>query len=527
MKRQIVNIINFIRAVEPRLEMDLAAPVREQIRLAEQYGLKTTFLLQYDALTDDTYIGLLRGLDADMFEIGVWLEIVQPLAEKAGAVWKGRYPWDWHSHCGFSVGYTEKEREAFIDLFFGEFQAKFGFWPRSFGSWAFDAHTLRYAAERYGLDAACNCKDQWGTDGYNMWGGYYGQGYYPNKNNVFAPAVSAENQIGVPIFRMLGSDPISQYDLGLDVSAGAGVQGVASLEPVYNGGTGGGGVPAWVDWYMAENFSGRCLSFGYAQAGQENSFGWERMKDGLQYQYKLFASLAAEGRIEVETLGETGRWYKKTYGETPASVVAALRDIFDTGRRSVWYSSKYYRINFYAENGRFWIRDIHVFRDAYRERYIGGGVCTTNDLTYDNLPVIDGNRFSGHGVRAGLYPVSGENDLSSGMEYAAGMEYTDLLYAEENGAASVTFTGTVCGDVTFTLSDAFLTVYKKGEAPLILSPRFDTCAAGKYITAASASGNGIKLRYNGFDYRIGVQAGEITGGYGIRYKDGIRVDFKE
>ena len=32
-KRQIVNIINFIRGVEPRMDMDLITPVREQIRL--------------------------------------------------------------------------------------------------------------------------------------------------------------------------------------------------------------------------------------------------------------------------------------------------------------------------------------------------------------------------------------------------------------------------------------------------------------------------------------------------------------
>lgn len=516
MKRQIVNIVNFIRAVEPRLEMDLVTPVREQIRLADGYGLKTTFLLQYDALVGDTYTDLLRGLDKNMFETGVWFEVVQPLVEKAGIQWRGRYPWDWHSHCGFSVGYTKSEREALIDVLFTDFHAKFGYYPRSFGSWAFDAHTLGYAAKKYGLDAACNCKDQWGTDGYNMWGGYYGQGYLPNKNNVFAPARSAENKIDVPVFRMLGSDPVSQYDLGLDIDTGAGVQGVASLEPVYTGGNGGGGVPAWVDWYLSENFSGRCLSFGYAQAGQENSFGWDKMKAGLEYQYKRFATLAEAGSIEVETLGETGRWYKRTYGETPASVVAATRDMTGSGRRSVWYSSKNYRINIYAESRRFWIRDIHLFRDEYRERYLDT-VCTTNDLTYDNLPFVDGNRFSGHGIRAGLYPTTDENAENSGMEYA------DMLYTEENGAAVVTFCGTPCGDVTFTMNDGNMTVRKTGDAPLILSMRCDKTAAEKYITA-TRSGNVVALRYNGFDYRVGVTAGEMTA-TGVKYKSGIQFDF--
>lgn len=38
MKRQILNIVNFIRGVEPRCEMDLVTPVRKQIELAKSMG---------------------------------------------------------------------------------------------------------------------------------------------------------------------------------------------------------------------------------------------------------------------------------------------------------------------------------------------------------------------------------------------------------------------------------------------------------------------------------------------------------
>lgn len=513
MKRQILNLINFIRGIEPRCEMDLVTPVRKQIELANKYGLKTTFLIQYDALIDNTYTDMLPGLDPNMYEIGVWFEIVQPLCEKAGIKWTGRFPWDWHAHCGFSVGYTEAQREKLIDILFSDFRDKFGYYPRSFGSWAFDAHTLRYASERYGLDAACNCKDQWGTDGYNMWGGYYGQGYYPSQNNVFAPAQARDNMIEVPVFRMLGSDPILQYDLGLDVTGGAGVQGVVSLEPVYTGNLGGGGVPRWVDWYLSENYSGRCLSFGYAQAGQENSFGWDGMRAGLEYQYARFAEMRDAGKLEVETLGETGRWYKQTYDETPASVVAAMDDMNGTGRRSVWYSSKHYRVNIYAEGGRFWIRDIHLFRDGYRERYLGG-VCSSNSLTYDNLPVVDGYRFSGNGIRAGLYPVT-----DSGVS----LEYSEMLYEEKDGAAYVTFTGTPCGDVTFIMNEDSITVRKTGERSLAFEHKYDADAAGKYITVTEVSPDRISLRYNGYDYKVGITTGELSE-RSIIYKDGIRLD---
>ena len=269
-KRQIINFVNFIRGCEPRCEMDLVTPVKEQIMLLQQYNMKGTFLLQYDALINPIFTDLLKDLPKEQFEIGVWFETVQPLVEKAGIEWRGRFPWDWHAHCGFSEGYWPEQRKDMIDILFQEFKEIFGYYPKSFGSWAFDAITLEHASKTYGLDAACNCKDQVGTDGYTLWGGYYGQAYYPSRKNAYTPAQHAEAQISVPVFRMLGSDPVLQYDFGYQRN---GIpwdlrQGVITLEPVYNNQYGGGGVKKWVDWYLKENFNGCCLHFSYAQAGQ-------------------------------------------------------------------------------------------------------------------------------------------------------------------------------------------------------------------------------------------------------------------
>ena len=130
MKRQIINIINFIRACEPREPMDLVKPVKEQIALMKKHNLRGTFLLQYDALILPEYTQLLRSLDPEQFEIGVWFEIVQPLVNKAGIEWTGRYPWDWHVHCGFAQGYTKEQREALVDILFEDFKAVFGYYPK-------------------------------------------------------------------------------------------------------------------------------------------------------------------------------------------------------------------------------------------------------------------------------------------------------------------------------------------------------------------------------------------------------------
>ena len=61
---RIVNIINFIRQCEPRIdwitEDVLYETVVEQIRIMKSYQPKGTFLLQYDALMDVRYRNYLR-----------------------------------------------------------------------------------------------------------------------------------------------------------------------------------------------------------------------------------------------------------------------------------------------------------------------------------------------------------------------------------------------------------------------------------------------------------------------------------
>ena len=140
---------------------------------------------------------------------------------------------------------------------------------------------------RYGIIASCNCKDQVGTDGYTMWGGYWNQGYYPSRKNAYMPAQNAANQIPVPIFRMLGSDPIHQYDKGI----GGDHQRVVSLEPVY---TSGGGDADWCKWYFDAFVDGAAMGYGYVQAGQENSFAWRRMRQGFEIQMPMIAQMLKE-----------------------------------------------------------------------------------------------------------------------------------------------------------------------------------------------------------------------------------------
>lgn len=402
---RIINIINFIRQTDYRVENAdslLYETVCEQVKLVNKYDLPATFLLQYDALINPLYQDLLKSKLNDHSEIGAWWELTQPQIEAAGIKWRGEHSWVSQANIAFSTGYTKEERERLVDVYMAKFKEIFGTYPKSIGSWFIDAHTLGYMYDKYKIVASCNCKDQVGTDGYTLWGGYWNQAYYPSRVNAYMPAQTEEGQIPVPIFRMLGSDPIYQYDDGL----GQERQGVISLEPVYEK---AGMDRRWVDYFLESIVNRPCLAFNYAQAGQENSFTWSNMSKGLEMQIPILDSLRKENKIRVETLGESGAWFKECFKVTPATAVTTLTDVRGEGNKTVWFNSRYYRANLLWEKGTFRFRDIHLFDESYKSAYLekpGDG----NQFLFYTLPVVDGFMWSEGLDRAGLRIVRLDKD---------------------------------------------------------------------------------------------------------------------
>ena len=402
---RIINIINFIRQTDYRVENAdslLYETVCEQVKLVNKYDLPATFLLQYDALINPLYQDLLKSKLNAHSEIGAWWELTQPQIEAAGIKWRGEHSWVSHANIAFSTGYTKEERERLVDVYMAKFKEIFGTYPKSVGSWFIDAHTLGYMYDKYKIVASCNCKDQVGTDGYTLWGGYWNQAYYPSRVNAYMPAQTEEGQIPVPIFRMLGSDPIYQYDDGL----GQERQGVISLEPVYEK---AGMDRRWVDYFLESIVDQPCLAFNYAQAGQENSFTWSNMSKGLEMQIPILDSLRKENKIRVETLGESGAWFKECFKVTPATAVTTLTDVRGEGNKTVWFNSRYYRANLLWEKGTFRFRDIHLFDESYKSAYLekpGDG----NQFLFYTLPVVDGFMWSEGLDRAGFRIVRLDKD---------------------------------------------------------------------------------------------------------------------
>lgn len=381
---RIINIINFIRQTDYRVQNSdslMFEAVQEQIKLVNNYGFPATFLFQYDALINPAYQELMKTRLSPDCEIGAWWEITQPHVEAAGIPWRGIHSWVSTANIAFTTGYTPKEREKLVDVYMAKFKEIYGYYPKSVGSWFIDSHTLAYMYDKYGIVASCNCKDQVGTDGYTLWGGYWNQAYYPSRKNAYMPAQTAGGQIPVPIFRMLGSDPIYQYDTGVGTER----QGVISLEPVY---TRAGKNRQWVEYFLESMVDEPCLAFAYAQAGQENSFTWNGMREGLEVQFPIFDSLRKENKIRIETLGTSGKWFRDKFPLTPATAVTTLYDHRELGNKTVWYNSRNYRANLLWEKDGFCFRDIHFFDENFKSDYLTTPG-TGGQFLYFTLPVID------------------------------------------------------------------------------------------------------------------------------------------
>jgi hypothetical protein len=435
---RIVNLYCFCRDQDFRIansQQVLFNATTQQVQLFKQANLPATFALEHDALVDTNYQNYFKTQLGANCEIGAWWEITQTLVQRAGLTWQGAHEWDPTADVDFSCGYTPAQRLQLVDAYMADFHAIFGSYPKTVGSWYVDEVSLAYMQQQYGVVASANCKDQLGTDTYTLWGSYWNQAYYPSKLNSYMPAQTPAGQIKMPVFRLLGSDPIYQY--------GNFTPGIYTLEPVYPY---SGGSPSWVAWYFNALIKQPSLAFGFAQVGQENAFGWSAMSAGLTSQVGLIAAEAQAGKIKVMTLAQAGQWFTANYSVTPPTSVVALDDSKSQGRKSVWYDSRFYRVNVLWDQGTFYIRDLHRFDENVISSTHSNALATTY-FDYETLPVMDGGQWSGNGTNSvGMWPVSASSGsylTPQGLPVASQLNPTDLSIVQPivgGGAFAITCT---------------------------------------------------------------------------------------
>lgn len=387
-----VNIMNFIRAEEPREPHDLFDAVREQMALIRNHGFPATWLLQYDALVEGPFVEMLKTEMPSDHEIGIWFEMNRRICEDAGIAWRGNPDWEWDYHVpvAYAIGYTPAERRKLADTAMTTFQRVIGHNAQTVAAWNLDAVSLTHFSEQYHVDAFGNCRDQLVTDGFTIWGAPIA-GYYPSRRNAWSPALEKANQISTPMFRLLGQDPVYYYDNALPYPD--------TMEPVWPSGQS----ETFVERFLEMIARGPTQSFAYAQLGQENSFGWPAMKKGYAMQMEKLARARKQGGLIIERMGETGRRFKGAFESTPAQAQVMLSDPFgqtERPERSVWYQSKYFRANLHVPNEQFYLRDLHVYDDGFPQPYLED-VARRHGIEQRMLAVLDGYHWSDDGALAG------------------------------------------------------------------------------------------------------------------------------
>jgi hypothetical protein len=488
------NIINFIR-----FDHGMTTVEGEMQEIVKR-GLPATWLLQYDALAMGPYVAYLKANMQPNHEVGLWFEVNRKHCQDACVQFRGEIPapgntqdtenWDHHSQAMMSCGYSQKDRIKLIDTMMEKFKAIWGKYPVSVCAWYIDSFSLKYLADKYHILATANCKEQWGTDGYSLWGGPCHGFYYPSETNAMAAACSREHQIDVPVFRMLGLDPVNFHDAKIETNG----QPVYTLEPAY---ADGGGSPTWVKRFFDMFLQPTTRPFAYFQVGQENSFPWENMKAGFCFQLDELIRREKAGRLVVETLGETGRFVKETYKETPVGILDGSDNLNGEDFKAIWYHSPNYRAMIVYGPKRFEIVDLYRYlptdTEANYEKLLNNWTGT-----FMPLPMIDSFLFGSRWFLAGTAA-----DGKTFDERNFGIR--DVTISIESDDLSVRYANDAGAQSTIRFQPSGITVERKSSSSISIQETIVYDRAGKWSPIQGIYRNHVVFGWNNTDYRLTVK----------------------
>lgn len=314
-----------------------------QVIAAEE--INATWLLQYDALTDRDITRLIKeGTPAA--EVGVFLEVTPALA-KASFV---NYLWEterWErSDKLFLSGYPVADRRRLIDTVMASYHQQFGRYPQSVGAWHIDSWSLDYLQRRYAVTAVLTCADQYLTDGYQIWGQYWGAPYYPSRRNVLEPAATTADLIPVVKLQWAMRDPLKGYGSGPDISNhSTQVNDYArSLQ------LGASHFPNLVGYYT----DGSHGLVSQLTIGLEVGELDARFMPELALQFQLLR----QRQIPTQTMSQFAAAYQEvSSGRNLASVIQRA----DGDRRMTWYNQPLYRLAVKQEGSQSAVVDLRTY----------------------------------------------------------------------------------------------------------------------------------------------------------------------
>ncbi|OGC91942.1 hypothetical protein A3D85_02530 [Candidatus Amesbacteria bacterium RIFCSPHIGHO2_02_FULL_47_9] len=308
----------------------------------------STWLIQYDALTDNQIVSSLNSISSAI-ELGLFLEVTRNLALDSFV----NYPWEtekWErADKIFLSGYSPQDRFKLIDTAFNRFKNKFGFYPASVGSWYIDSRSLAYIHDQYHVQAVLGVSDQYLTDGYQLWGQYVGEPYYPSLNSSLEPASDPRNKIDIVKVQWASREPLLSYGAGVKFSNfSVQVNDYAryhNLDQKY--------LDRLIRIYTTDlTIPLAQITLGVEVGELEEKF-LPQFKDQLQAVSRL--------GLQAVTMSKFASEYQKIYPDTsPSMTITSAID----NRAITWYQSPLYRSAVLTENGQSRLVDLRYYHSS-------------------------------------------------------------------------------------------------------------------------------------------------------------------
>lgn len=348
---QFINIVNPVRI--STYTNDPIASINAEYGVIKERNLPATWLLTYDVIAKDGLVPVIKGMDENQ-ELGIFFEVTPLFAEKAGVTYNKTDSWH-RANSLFLSGYPQKDRIKLIDEVFNEFKESFGFYPTSVGSWWNDSFSLEYMQKKYGITANLICADQFETDGYHLWGQFWGSPFYPSKFHAGIPAKNANSRIDVVNIQWASRDPINGYH-----SSAYSVQDYFAL-----------GLSQDYLQGLIKLYTGNSeVNFGQIAIGLEGDLNADSYKGTYTQHMELISKLRDSG-YQVVTMRDFSNWYRSEFKNgTPASLIVS-DDLLNTGKKAIWYQTSFFRIGFVynKKESKLEIIDLRTYYNNFQEPF--------------------------------------------------------------------------------------------------------------------------------------------------------------
>lgn len=350
-ENKFITVVNPVRVApySGKISENIAA----QYKITSELNIPATWLITYDVLEDrDATRELLKFKNG---EVGLFLEVGSKLAQDSG-VMLSEGSWQF-ANVVFLSGYTQEDRVKLIETLFEKFKEKFGYYPKSVGSWWTDSYSLNYMYEKYGIVANLTVADQFSTDRYQVWGQYWGMPYYPTKYHSAIPASSVEKKLPVVVTQWAPRDPINGYYSSLYSTQDYRV----------------GEVDEDIDYFkrILSLYLNEAGDFGQVTIGLEGDFTPQAYSTNYKEQLKVAREYVNEGLAQFSTMSAFANWYKSKYEDVSPAHIIRSKDLLGENREVVWYMNPSYRAGILSDKDRNEVKifDLRVYSNNFSDPY--------------------------------------------------------------------------------------------------------------------------------------------------------------